>query len=87
MRQPTLKHTQIVRLARFLDMMYRPSEVAEEIGVTQDTVYRSYLPAGLHEIITHLGSDSPHSLELKVDELLRLVREDGLLIAPAGRGL
>lgn len=47
MRQPLLKHVQIIRLERLLDMLYRPAEIAEEIGVTPDTVYRSYLPAGL----------------------------------------
>ncbi len=49
-RQPLLKHTNIVKLGRLLNMMYKPSEIAEEIDVAQDTVYRSYLPAGLpHE--------------------------------------
>lgn len=47
MRKPLLKHQHIVKLSRLLDMLYRPSEIAEEIGTTQDTVYRSYLPAGL----------------------------------------
>lgn len=47
MRQPLLKHTHIIKLGRLLDMMYKPGEIAEEIGVTQDTIYRSYLPAGL----------------------------------------
>lgn len=47
MRQPLLKHTHIVKLGRILDMLYKPGEIAEEIGVAQDTVYRSYLPAGL----------------------------------------
>jgi hypothetical protein len=47
MRQPLLKHTHIVKLGRLLDMLYKPAEIAEEIGVAQDTVYRSYLPAGL----------------------------------------
>jgi len=28
-------------------MMYKPAEIAEEIGVSVDTIYRSYLPAGL----------------------------------------
>jgi hypothetical protein len=46
MRQPLLKHCHIVKLGRLLDMLYKPSEIAEEIGVAQDTVYRSYLPAG-----------------------------------------
>lgn len=47
MRKPILKHTQIIRLSRILNMMYKPSEIAEEIEVTTDTIYRSYLPAGL----------------------------------------
>ena len=47
MRQPLLKHTHIVKLGRLLNMLYKPSEIAEEIGVAQDTIYRSYLPAGL----------------------------------------
>ncbi len=50
MRQPLLKHAHIIKFGRLLNMMYKPSEIAEEIGVSQDTVYRSYLPAGLpHE--------------------------------------
>ena len=44
---PRLKHHNIIRLGRLLDMMYRPSEIAEEIDVTVDTIYRSWLPAGL----------------------------------------
>jgi hypothetical protein len=47
MRQPLLKHQHIVKLGRLLDMLYKPSELAEEIGVIADTIYRSYLPAGL----------------------------------------
>lgn len=47
MRQPHLKHQHIVKLVRLLDMMYKPAELAEEIGVSTDTIYRSYLPAGL----------------------------------------
>lgn len=50
MRTPNLKHQHIVKLSRLLDMMYKPSEIAEEIGVTQDTIYRSYLPAGLPHV-------------------------------------
>lgn len=46
-RQPLLKHTHIVKLGRLLDMLYKPAEIAEEIGVTNDTVYRCYLPAGV----------------------------------------
>ncbi len=37
---------QLIKLCRLLDMLYKPSEIAEEIGVTTETVYRSYLPGG-----------------------------------------
>ncbi len=38
------------RLARLLDMLYTPSELAKEIGFTTRQVYRVYIPAGLpHE--------------------------------------
>jgi hypothetical protein len=46
-RTPLLKHKQIVHLGRLLDMLYKPTELAEEIGVIPDTIYRSYIPAGL----------------------------------------
>lgn len=46
MRKPTFKHAQIVKLVRLMNMMYKPSEIAEEIGVTYDTIKRSYIPAG-----------------------------------------
>lgn len=35
-----------MRLQRLLHMRYKPSELAEEIGISTDTIYRSYLPAG-----------------------------------------
>lgn len=54
-RQPLLKHTQIIRLGRILDMMYKPTELAQEIGVTPDTIYRSYLMAGLPHIRDRKG--------------------------------
>jgi hypothetical protein len=47
MRQPLLKHTHIVKLGRILNMLYKPSEIASEIGVSLDTIVRSYIPAGL----------------------------------------
>jgi hypothetical protein len=47
MRKPLLKHTHIIKLGRLLDMLYRPAEIAGEIGVNVDTIYRSYMPAGL----------------------------------------
>ena len=55
MREPQLKHQHIVKLGRLLDMLYKPAEIAEEIGVTQDTIYRSYLPAGLPHIRDETG--------------------------------
>ncbi len=55
-RQPVLKHAHIVKLGRLLNMMYKPSEIAEEIGVAQDTVYRSYLPAGLPHVRDEQGN-------------------------------
>lgn len=41
-----IQRSQIFRLTRLLDMMYRPSWLAEEIHITTDTIYRTYLPAG-----------------------------------------
>lgn len=41
-----LSRAQVIRLSRLLEMKYRPSELAEIIGVHVDTVYRSYMPAG-----------------------------------------
>jgi hypothetical protein len=35
------------RLARLLDMLYSPSELAEEIGFSTRQIYRVYIPAGL----------------------------------------
>lgn len=49
-RQPLLRHAQIVRLGRLLDMLYKPAELADEIDVNPDTIYRSYLPAGLPHV-------------------------------------
>jgi len=47
MRAPLLKHHNIIHLARLLDMLYKPAELAEEINVNVDTIYRCYLPAGM----------------------------------------
>lgn len=47
MRTPLIKHEQVIKTARLLNMLYKPSEIAEELGVTTDTVLRSYIPAGL----------------------------------------
>jgi uncharacterized protein with PIN domain len=48
--RPRIKHRQIIRLGRILDMMYRPADIADELQVSVETIYRSWLPAGLpHE--------------------------------------
>jgi hypothetical protein len=56
MRTPLLKHCHIVKLKRLLNMLYKPAELAEELGIHADTVYRSYLPAGLPHIRDAHGS-------------------------------
>ena len=45
-----LSGKQKTRLQNLFDMMYRPSELANEIGITKRQFYRVYLPLGLpHE--------------------------------------
>ena len=41
-----LDGAQRTRLKRLLDMLYKPSELAEEVGFTARQVYRVYIPAG-----------------------------------------
>lgn len=41
-----IARAQLIKLVRLLDMKYRPSEIADELGITAETVTRSYLPAG-----------------------------------------
>lgn len=43
---PIFKRPQIIRLGRLLDMEYKPSEIAEELGVNVSAVYQTYMPAG-----------------------------------------
>ena len=45
-RKPKFGRSQRLRLSRLLNMRYTPAEIASEIGVSVDTVYRSYIPAG-----------------------------------------
>jgi hypothetical protein len=45
-RKPKFGRSQMLRLSRLLNMRYTPAEIAREIGVSVDTVYRSYIPAG-----------------------------------------
>lgn len=49
-----LSGNQKTRLQSLLNMMYRPSEIAEEIGFEVRQVYRVYIPLGLpHERDDH----------------------------------
>ena len=45
-RTPKFARSQIIRLDRLLHMRYTPTEIATEIEVSVDTIYRSYVPAG-----------------------------------------
>ena len=42
-----LSGQQKTRLQNLFDMMYRPSELAEEIGISKRQFYRVYIPLGL----------------------------------------
>lgn len=49
MRQGTslkIERGNAMRLQRLLHMEYKPSELARELNISVDTIYRSYLPAG-----------------------------------------
>jgi len=41
-----LKGSQRMRMMRLLDMPYKPSELAEEIGFERRQIYRAYIPSG-----------------------------------------
>jgi len=47
MRSPQLTHARVHKLKRLLNMQYKLTEIAKEIGITTDTLYRSYIPAGM----------------------------------------
>ena len=48
--KPRIRRRTIIRLGRILNMMYRPSDLADDLAVSVGTIYRSWLPAGLpHE--------------------------------------
>jgi hypothetical protein len=60
MRKPKFGNSQ--KLSRLLDMLYKPSELADELGVTLDTIRRSYIPAGLPVIKDDTGHIWIHGL-------------------------
>jgi len=45
-RRPRITKQLRDRMGRLLPMEYRPSELAEELGVHVDTIYRGWVPAG-----------------------------------------
>lgn len=53
-QQPKLAREQIIRLGRLIHMKYRPSEIADLLGVHVETIRRSYLTNGCpHERDEH----------------------------------
>ena len=46
MTSPMLSGAQVYRLRHLFYMKYKPSEIARELGINTDTIYRSFLPAG-----------------------------------------
>jgi hypothetical protein len=56
MPRAQLNRISIIHLGRILNMLYRPSELAEELSISVETIYRSYIPAGM-----------PHSKDDKGD--------------------
>lgn len=46
-QQPLFQHRHIIRLGRILDMLYKPAELAEEMDISVETIYETYIPAGM----------------------------------------
>ncbi len=46
MRKPRITKQVRDRLQRLLPMEYRPDEIAAILGITKDTLYRGWIPAG-----------------------------------------
>lgn len=44
---PRITRAAMQRTMRLLDMEYKPSELADELGISAKTIYNTYLPAGL----------------------------------------
>ncbi len=47
MSLPRLTNARVHKLKRLLNMQYKLTELAGELGITTDTIYRSYIPAGM----------------------------------------
>jgi hypothetical protein len=46
-KTPRITRGQARTLLRFLWMEYKPSEIANELGIKVDTIYKSYIPNGM----------------------------------------
>jgi hypothetical protein len=46
-RVPRVSRPVVIKMARLLYMEYKPSEIADELGISTKTIYDSYIPAGL----------------------------------------
>ncbi len=44
---PRVSRAFVLKLSRLLNMEYRVSEIADEMGITTKTIYTSYIPSGL----------------------------------------
>lgn len=52
---PKMSRGIVLKLERLLDMLYKPREIAEELGVSTETIYRSYIPAGAPVMVDGQG--------------------------------
>ena len=43
---PHMQGATVSRLPRLLNILYKPSELAEELGIPVEWIYRAYIPAG-----------------------------------------
>jgi phage FluMu protein Com len=46
MKGPIMTKSKALKVSRLLNMLYKPAEIAKELEITVDTIYRSYLPSG-----------------------------------------
>ena len=46
-KAPRINQATMRRALRLLNMQYRPSEIADELHVGVNTIYRSWIPSGL----------------------------------------
>lgn len=67
---PMLTKAKVHRLQHLLDMQYKPAEIAAELGIDADTIYRSFLPAG-----APYGKDEAGNIWIRGPEFLAWARD------------